>query len=162
MKQKNMIYFTQAAMIGAIYVVLTYVFAPISFGEIQIRIAEALTILPIFTPAAIPGLLVGCILGNIAGGALLPDIILGSLTTFIAAILSYWIGKKQPLLAPIPPIVCNMIVVPLLLRFAYGILLPLPLMMVSVGIGQAISCGGLGLSLYFLLRKHHSFLFPTS
>ena len=65
MKNKNVAFMTQAAMIAAIYVVLTYVFAPFSFGEVQIRIAEALTILPVFTPAAIPGLFVGCIVGNI-------------------------------------------------------------------------------------------------
>lgn len=69
MKNKNVAFMTQAAMIAAIYVVLTYVFAPFSFGEVQIRIAEALTILPVFTPAAIPGLFVGCIVGNILGGA---------------------------------------------------------------------------------------------
>ena len=62
MKNKNVSYLTQAAMIAAIYVVLTIVFAPISFGEIQVRIAEMLTILPIFTPAAIPGLFIGCLL----------------------------------------------------------------------------------------------------
>ena len=79
MKNKNVAFMTQAAMIAAIYVVLTYVFAPFSFGEVQIRIAEALTILPVFTPAAIPGLFVGCIVGNILGGAILPDIIFGSI-----------------------------------------------------------------------------------
>ena len=72
MKDKNVSYLTQAAMIAAIYVVLTALFAPISFGEIQIRIAEMLTVLPIFTPAAIPGLFVGCLIGNILGGAVLP------------------------------------------------------------------------------------------
>ena len=75
MRNKNAAFLTQAAMIAAIYVVLTYVFAPISFGEIQVRIAEALTILPLFTPAAVPGLFIGCLVGNIIGGALLPDIV---------------------------------------------------------------------------------------
>lgn len=79
MKNKNVTFLTQAAMIAAIYVVLTYVFAPFSFGEVQIRISEALTILPLFTPAAIPGLFVGCLVGNILGGAILPDIIFGSI-----------------------------------------------------------------------------------
>lgn len=87
MKNKNVAFMTQAAMIAAIYVVLTYVFAPFSFGEVQIRIAEALTILPVFTPAAIPGLFVGCIVGNILGGAILPDIIFGSIATLIGAFL---------------------------------------------------------------------------
>ena len=89
MKNKNITFMTQAAMIAAIYVVLTYVFAPFSFGEVQIRIAEALTILPAFTPAAIPGLFVGCFIGNTLGGAILPDIICGSLATLIGACFTY-------------------------------------------------------------------------
>ena len=83
MKNKNVTFLTQAAMIAAIYVVLTYVFAPFSFGEIQIRISEALTILPLFTPAAVPGLFIGCLIGNILGGAILPDIVFGSMATLI-------------------------------------------------------------------------------
>ena len=76
MKNKKVLFLAQGAMIAAVYVVLTYVFAPISFSEIQVRIAEALTILPVFTPAAIPGLFIGCILGNlVGGGALIPDVI---------------------------------------------------------------------------------------
>ena len=74
---RNVFFMAQAAAIAAIYVVLTLVFAPFSFGEVQVRIAEALTILPIFTPAAVPGLFVGCLIGNVLGGALLPDIIFG-------------------------------------------------------------------------------------
>ena len=85
MKKQNVVFMTQAAMTAAIYVVLTVVFAPFSFGEIQVRLAEALTILPAFTPAAIPGLFVGCIIGNFLGGALLPDIIFGSIATLIGA-----------------------------------------------------------------------------
>ena len=79
MKNQKITFMTQAAMIAAVYVVLTYLFAPFSFGEIQIRISEALTILPLFTPAAIPGLFIGCLTGNILGGAILPDIIFGSI-----------------------------------------------------------------------------------
>ena len=75
MKNKKVLFLAQGAMIAAVYVVLTYVFAPISFSEIQVRIAEALTILPVFTPAAIPGLFIGCILGNLVGGALIPDVL---------------------------------------------------------------------------------------
>ena len=93
MKNKNVAFMTQAAMIAAIYVVLTYVFAPFSFGEVQIRIAEALTILPVFTPAAIPGLFVGCIVGNILGGAILPDIIFGSIATLIGAFFTYQLPR---------------------------------------------------------------------
>ena len=86
MRDKKVTFLTQAAMIAAIYVVLTFVFAPISFGEVQIRISEMLTVLPVFTPAAIPGLFVGCLIGNITGGGLLPDVIFGSLATLIGAV----------------------------------------------------------------------------
>ena len=89
MKNKNLSFMTQAAMIAAIYVVLTYIFAPFSFGEVQVRISEALTILPIFTPAAIPGLFVGCLIGNILGGAILPDIVFGSIATLIGAFFTW-------------------------------------------------------------------------
>ena len=76
MRHKRVIFLVQAAAIGAIYVVMTLLFAPFGFGEIQVRLAEALTILPYYTPAAIPGLFIGCLIGNIMGGAILPDIIL--------------------------------------------------------------------------------------
>ena len=87
-KTISVLFLVQSAMIAAIYVVLTIVFAPISFGQIQFRIAEALTILPAFTPAAIPGLFVGCLIGNILGGAILPDIIVGSMATLLGAIFT--------------------------------------------------------------------------
>ena len=96
MKNRNINFMTQAAMIAAIYVVLTYVFAPFSFGEVQVRISEALTILPVFTPAAIPGLFIGCLVGNILGGAILPDIIFGSIATLIGAFFTWKLRKKSP------------------------------------------------------------------
>ena len=89
MKNKGTQFLTEAAVIGAIYVVLTLLFAPLSYGEIQIRFSEALTILPFFTPAAIPGLFVGCIIANLFGGAIPVDIIFGSIATLIGAVFSY-------------------------------------------------------------------------
>ena len=133
MKNKSVLFMAQAAMIAAIYVVLTIVFAPFSFGEVQVRIAEALTILPVFTPAAIPGLFIGCLIGNILGGALLPDIIFGSLATLIGALFTYLLRKRSKFLAPLPPILANIVVVPFVLRYAYGVLLPIPFMMLTVG-----------------------------
>ena len=124
MKDKKVTFITQAALIAAIYVVLTYIFAPFSFGEIQVRISEALTILPVFTPAAIPGLFVGCLLGNMLGGALLPDIIFGSLATLIGAFFTWKLRNAHPFFAPVPPIAANTVIVPFVLRYAYGILLP--------------------------------------
>ena len=119
MNNKKLIYLTQAAMIAALYVALTYVFAPFSFREIQVRISEALTILPVFTPAAVPGLFVGCLLGNFLGGAVLPDVICGSLATLVGAYFTRKLRNGHPFLAPIPPIAANTLVVPFVLRYAY-------------------------------------------
>ena len=162
MKNKNVAFMTQAAMIAAIYVVLTYVFAPFSFGEVQIRIAEALTILPVFTPAAIPGLFVGCIVGNILGGAILPDIIFGSIATLIGAFFTYQLRNKNRFLALLPPIIANTVIVPFVLRYGYGVELPIPFMMLTVGVGEVVGCGVLGLVLYTALNRYRNVIFKTA
>ena len=154
MKNKKVQFLVQAAMIGAIYVVLTILFQPFSFGEIQVRIAEALTILPVFTPAAIPGLFVGCLIGNIFGGSILPDIIFGSLATLIGAYFTYLLRKQVKYLAPLPPIISNVSIVPFVLRYAYGVNLPIPFLMMTIGIGEVISCGILGMIVYAALEKY--------
>lgn len=154
MKNKNVLFLTQAAMIAALYVVLTLVFQAVSFSEFQVRIAEALTILPAFTSAAIPGLFIGCIIGNIIGGSILPDIIFGSLATLLGAYFTYLLRKKSRYLAILPPILSNTLIVPFILRYAYGISLPIPIMMLTVGIGEIISCGVFGSILYTALQKH--------
>ena len=159
MKNKKVLFLTQAAMIASIYVVLTMLFQPFSFGEIQVRIAEALTILPVFTPAAIPGLFVGCLIGNVFGGSILPDIIFGSLATLIGAFFTYLLRKQSKYLAPLPPILANTIIVPLVLRYAYGISLPIPFLMMTVGIGEVISCYVLGGILLNALLPYRSILF---
>lgn len=160
MKNKNVLFMTQAAMIAAIYVVLTMLFAPVSFGEVQLRISEALTILPLFTPAAIPGLFIGCFVGNILGGAILPDIICGSLATLVGAYFTYHL-RSHKFLAPLPPILANTLVVPFVLRYAYGILLPIPLLMLSIGIGEILSCGVLGIVLMLALSKYKHIIFKN-
>ena len=159
MKNKSTLFLTQAAVIAAVYVVLTVVFAPFSFGEIQVRLAELLTILPFFTPAAIPGLLVGCLLGNILGGAVIWDTIFGSLATLIGALGTYLLRKKSLYLAPLPPIISNMVIVPFVLKYAYAVPLPIPLMMLTVGVGEVISCGILGVLFGKVLQKNHKEIF---
>ena len=159
MKNKNILFMTQAAMIAAIYVVITILFAPFGFGEIQVRISEALTILPYFTPAAIPGLFLGCLIGNVIGGAILPDIIFGSLATLVGAIGTFLLRKKSKFWAPIPPILANAIVVPYVLRYAYSRPLPIPFMMLTVGIGEIISCGVIGMILLGTLQKYQNKIF---
>lgn len=161
MKDKKVQFLVQAAAIAAIYVVLTVLFAAFSFGEVQVRISEALTILPYFTPAAVPGLLVGCLIGNIMGGAIIWDIIFGSLATLIGAVGSYLL-RRNKYLVPLPPIIANTVIVPFVLRYGYGINLPVPLMMLTVGLGEVISCGVLGIILLLGLEKYKDVIFQKT
>jgi len=156
MQKISVLFVTQAAVIAAMYVVLTFVSSSLGLasGEIQIRLSEMLCILPAFTPAAIPGLFLGCLLSNLLTGCTVIDIVFGSLATLIAAVLSYQLrNHKYPLLVTIPPVVANMIVVPFILKFSYGVPLPIPVMMATVGIGEVISVMVLGSVLYFALDK---------
>jgi len=146
-------------MIAAIYVVLTVLGASLAFGEVQIRFSEALTILPAFTPAGIPGVFLGCLISNILGGAILPDIIFGSLATLIGAVFTWLLRNQSRYLAPLPPIAANAVVVPFILKFGYQVPLPIPFMMLTVGIGEVISCGILGMFLYSVLNRYRRVLF---
>ena len=161
-QSKKVLFTAQAAMIAAIYVVLTIVFAPFSYGEVQVRISEALTILPVFTPAAIPGLFIGCLISNIFGGCILPDIIFGSLATLIGAVFTWQLRGKSRFLAPLPPIIANVLIVPFVLRYGYQVPLPIPFMMLTVGIGEVISCGVLGMIVYTALNKYRNTIFRTA
>ena len=157
---KKILYLVQAAMIAGIYVVLCYIFHPISFGAVQVRIAEVLTILPFFTPAAIPGVAIGCFLANLLTGCAVLDIVFGAIATLIGAIFTYLL-RKNKYLAVLPPIISNTLIVPWVLRFAYGEALPIPLMMLTIGIGEIISVGVLGLGLLFALQKYQHIIFKT-
>lgn len=162
MTQKISVRFmAQAAIIAAVYVVLTIVFAPISFSEIQVRIAEALTVLPVYTTAAVPGLVIGCLLGNIIGGAPMPDVVFGTAATLIGAVGTRLLRNRKPLVAVIPPIAANMVIIPFVLRYAYEVPLPIPLMMATVGLGEAISCGMLGSLLYKALLPYRNSVFES-
>ncbi len=148
-------YLAHAAIIAAIYVVITIIFAPISYGQVQVRISEALTVLPYFTPAAIPGLFVGCLIANIYGGEGIIDIVFGSLATLFAAFLSYKMPKKY--LVPIPPIVVNAIVIGFVLSHVLKV--SLLITMAWVGLGQLISCYGIGYPLMIILEKYEDRIF---
>lgn len=91
---------------------------------------------PFFTPAAIPGLFVGCIIANLFGGAIPVDIIFGSIATLIGAVFTYRLRSCNRFLAPIPRFVSNAVIVPFVLHFGYGVNLPIPLMMLTVGIRE--------------------------
>lgn len=155
------LFLVRAAMIAALYVVLTFIANALGLASqaIQVRFSEALTILPYFTPAAIPGLFVGCLLSNLLTGCALPDIIFGSLATLIGAVLTYSL-RRHKWLAPVPPILANIIVVPFVLLYAYGIR-PLWLSFITVGIGEILSCGVLGMLLLFTLNKYRRQLFGS-
>jgi uncharacterized membrane protein len=157
--RSKVLFITQAAMIGAIYIVITTIFAPISFGYMQIRFSEILTILPFFTLVAVPGLFIGVLLANLLLGAVLIDVIFGSLATLIAASLTYLLRKKSEYLAPLPPILVNALIIPFVLRYGYAQPLPIPFMMLTVGIGQVIACGVLGLILLKYLKRYRTTLF---
>ncbi len=150
MKTKPLI---QGAVIASIYVVLTFLFAPISYGVMQVRVSEALTILPFFTPVAIPGLFVGCLIANILGPYGIIDMVFGSLATLLSGFLSYRL-RKTPLLVPLPPVVINGLVIGGLLYWGYGVPVSLIGCILWVSLGQILSCYGLGYPLLKILKKY--------
>lgn len=160
MRNKKALFITQAAMIAAIYVVLTYFINAfeLASGAIQIRISEALTILPVFTPAAIPGVFLGCLLSNLLTGCIVWDVVFGSLASLIGAVGTYLL-RKHKYLAPIPPIVANTLIVPFVLSYGYGIPGSIPFFMLTVGIGEVVSCYVLGVLLMTVLGKYRNVIF---
>lgn len=158
MRNKKVQFITQGAVIAAIYVVLVLIFDTFSFGPIQFRIAEMLTIMPYFTPAAIPGLFVGCLIANIIGGGLIWDIVFGSIATLIGAIGSYLV-RKNKWLVPLPPIIANMIIVPFVLKYAYGYDGLLVYFMFTVGLSEIIVCGIIGMALLTVMAKNREHIF---
>lgn len=164
--KKNVLFLTYGAVIAALYTVLTLLAGSLNLanGVIQVRFSEALTILAAFTPAAIPGLWIGCILSNILTGCHYLDVIFGSLATLIGAVGTYllthsrkegkWIfkpGKVSMFLAPLPPVLANTIIVPFILSYVYQFEGSIPFFMVTVGAGEILSCYVLGLVLYSAL-----------
>ena len=160
MRNKKVLRITQAAMIAAIYVVLTVFISAFNLasGAIQVRISEALTILPVFTPAAIPGLFLGCLISNLVTGCMPLDVVFGSLATLIGACGTYAL-RKHKWLAPLPPIVANTIIVPFVLRYVYLAEGTLPFFMLTVGIGEVISCYLLGSILHRVLDRYKEHIF---
>ena len=139
---------SRGALIGALYAVLTIGLAPISYGPVQFRVSEALTLLPFYLPEAIPGLFAGCVFANFFGGYGLPDMVFGSLATLIAAILSRKSGNIY--LAALWPVVSNMVVIGLMLH----VLIEAPLMATClyVGLGEAGACWLVGIPMMKILE----------
>ena len=153
--KNNTLYLTQASLIAALYVVLTIIsnFAGLASGVIQLRLSEMLTILPVFTPAAIPGLAVGCAVANLATGCALWDVVFGTLATTLGALGTYYIGRKYPYAGPAFPIAANALIVPKVLQVVYGAEGTYWYFMLTVGIGEILSCGVLSIILYRVLKK---------
>ena len=154
MKKRNP-FITQAALIAALYVVLTLVSAAFGLDSkaIQFGLSEVLTVLPALTPAAIPGLFIGCLLSNFICGAMLPDMIFGSLATLLGAVGTYFIGKRVKWLSALPPIAANTVIVPLVLKYAYHLDGTVPFFALTVFIGEFVCCGILGTVLLYAIPK---------
>ena len=146
-------YIAQGAIIAALYIAITVAFAPISFGYLQVRISEALTILPMFTEAAVPGLFIGCILANLLGSGAPLDIVFGSLATLIGAVGARALRSNR-WLVPVPSIISNTLIIPLVLRYAYGVDLPYLLSAAYIAFGEFIGCFLLGELIASALMKH--------
>ncbi len=157
--KNNTLYLTRGALIAALYTALTYAASifGLSSGVIQFRISEALCILPLFMPEAIIGLFIGCILSNVLTGAIIWDVIFGSLATLIGAILTRALRalpEKLKWIATLPPVISNAVIVPFVLIHAYGVPDGYFYLLLTVGIGELVCATGLGTILYYTLRKY--------
>ena len=158
--RKHVRFLCEAALIAAIYVVLTYLCAAIgmSSGAIQLRFSEALCVMAIFTPAAVPGMALGCFMANLLTGCALWDIVFGSLATLIGAIGARAI-RKYRWLSPIPTILSNAIIVAFVIALTSipeDPMASVPMLMLTVGIGEVISCGVFGTALICVLERYDS------
>ena len=168
MRNKNVTFMVQAAIIAALYVVLTFVANALGLAShtIQVRFSEALCILPFFTPAAIPGLWIGCLIANLATGAVIWDIIFGSIATLLGAIGTYLL-RRHKFLCTLPSVIANMIIVPFILVYGYGIPrvylknvdVTIIFNAMTVGIGEVISVCVLGSILLNVLNKYKDTIF---
>lgn len=157
---KKTLFICQGAIIAALYVVLTLLINAFNLanGAIQVRISEALCILPIFTPAAIPGLFVGCLISNTVTGCAIMDIVFGSIATLIGGVGCYLL-RKTKFVFTLPPVISNAIIVPIVLKYAYGLGDAYLYLVATVGLGEIISVCVLGMLLKSALWKQRKFIF---
>lgn len=141
---------------AGLYVLLTLTFSFTSFHMLQFRLSEALCVLPMFTPAAIPGLFIGCALSNLIGGVWF-DAVFGALATLLGALGTYALRKTRPALALSPPVFCNALIIPFVLRYGYGAPDLISVMFFSIIVEEALVIYGVGLPLYYILRHHREF-----
>jgi uncharacterized membrane protein len=155
---RRTLYLAEASMIAALYLLFTLLTWQFASGVIQLRLSEALAVLPYFTPAAIPGLTVGCLLANLISGCAPWDVVFGTLATLLGAVFA-WLLRKRALLVPIPNILSNTLIIPFVLRYVYGAPDALPFLFLSIGASEILSSGLLGVGLLFLLRPYASRIF---
>lgn len=160
MKNKRILFITQSALIAALYVALTWLSKAFGLadGAIQCRFSEMLCILPVYTPAAIPGLFVGCLLSNFQMGATIWDIVFGSLATLLGAFGARAL-RNHKWFASIPTILSNAIIVGFVIAYASApndVFSVFPMLMLTVGIGEVISCGIFGMALFFVFERYNS------
>ena len=162
MNKKKTVFVVQSAIIAAMYAGLTYAASMLNlaYGSIQFRFSEALTILASLSPAAIPGLTIGCFLGNITSPYGLVDIVCGTLATLIAAVLSYRTRnvkfKDLPLLSAIFPVLSNAIIIGLEITLFMPEGFKMEAFLITagqIGLGQLVMCYGLGIPLYKVIKK---------
>lgn len=160
--RKRIIRLTTGAVIASLYVLFTFLSFSFASGAVQLRLSEALCILPYFTPVAIPGLFIGCLLANLVTGSAIWDVIFGSLATLIGAVGSYLL-RRHRWLVPLPPILANAIIVPLIIIYTSGAPTWTPSlyfgMVATVGLGEVLSCGVLGMLLMKALRTYQKHIF---
>lgn len=145
-------FWVQAAVIGSLYAALTLLLSPISYGVMQVRVSEALTVLAMFTPAAIPGLAVGCFFANFLGPNGMMDALIGSVATLLGAIGTYRL-RRRFYWAPMPAVIANGVIIGLMLYYVYGVPFSPLYCILWVGLGELIACYGMGLPLARFLQK---------
>ena len=160
MKNKTVWNIACAGIIAALYVGLGFLILPLASGAVQIRFAEVLTVMPVFTAAGIPGVTIGCFLFNLLSGAAVGDVIFGTLATLIGAVGTFLLRKKSRYLAVLPPIIANTLIVPFVLKYAYGMEDAIWFMRGTVCAGEIIAAGILALLLRRLLEKNQKQIFP--
>ena len=158
--RKRIVYVCQSGLIAALYTVLTVFVGAfgLASGAVQFRVSEALCVLPFFTPAAIPGLTIGCLISNLLTGCLWQDILFGTFATLIGALGARML-RKVFWLVPLPTVVANTVIVPFVLAYAYHMEGGLPFLMLTVGLGEILSAYVLGIVLLLALKKYPKALF---
>ena len=159
-RRRGTLFVCQAGLIAALYTVLTVFVGAfgLASGAIQLRVSEALCILPLFTPAAIPGLAVGCLISNLAMSCLWQDVLFGTLATLLGAWGAY-LCRHLPYLAPLPTVLANTLIIPPVLAYAYRAEEGIGFLFFTVGIGEVLSAYLLGLLLFASLKRYGGRLF---